>query len=132
MLSQQKHRADWPTAKKQSSLGNDEPYASFLAYFDKKLTDMPLQEFLQRFVFGQSDLAQEMFLRLFHGVLHPLISFGFGVEFQQSAVMSEGLAQGYCHRDDFVYTAGKILSTLLPCGRSRKLTLLRRSQSSQT
>jgi hypothetical protein len=83
-------RRDWPTAKKQSSLGNDEPYASFLAYFDKKLTDMPLQEFLQRFVFGQSDLAQEMFLRLFHGVLHPLISFGFGVEFQQSAVMSEG------------------------------------------
>ena len=31
------------------------------------------------------------------GVIHPLIHFGFGIEFQQPAVIAEALAQAVCH-----------------------------------
>ena len=35
------------------------------------------------------------------GVIHPLIHFGFGIEFQQPAVIAEALAQAICHNKFF-------------------------------
>lgn len=34
-------------------------------------------------------------------MLHPLIHFGFGIEFEQRAIIAEGLAQAVCHNDFF-------------------------------
>jgi len=34
-------------------------------------------------------------------VLHPLIHFGFGIEFEQQAIIAEGLAQAVCPNDFF-------------------------------
>lgn len=35
------------------------------------------------------------------GVIHPLIHFGFGIEFEQPAVIAEALAQAVCHNKFF-------------------------------
>ena len=35
------------------------------------------------------------------GVIHPVIHIGFGIEFQQSTVISEALAQAACHNNFF-------------------------------
>jgi hypothetical protein len=43
--------------------------------------------------------AEGMFYRLFGGFYHPLIHFGYGVEFEQPAVVVEALAQAAVHGD---------------------------------
>lgn len=38
-----------------------------------------------------------MFVRLYAGFLHPIIHLGYGIEFQQPAIVAEGLAQCATH-----------------------------------
>lgn len=41
--------------------------------------------------------ADDMLVRMFDGILHPLIHLGFGVEFEQPAIIAEALALAAVH-----------------------------------
>jgi hypothetical protein len=50
-----------------------------------------------RYVFKGDERADDLLVRMFGGFLHPLIHLGFGVEFQQPAIVAEALAQAAVH-----------------------------------
>lgn len=54
---------------------------------------------LQEYLFKGDERADDLLARTFGGFLHPLIHLGFGLEFDQPAVVAEALAQGALHSD---------------------------------
>ena len=48
-------------------------------------------------MFAGDERADDLFARLFGGFLHPFIHLGFGIEFQQPAIVAEALAQTAVH-----------------------------------
>ena len=45
------------------------------------------------------DRADDMLVRMFGGILHPIIHLGFGIEFEQPAIIAEALAQAAVHNN---------------------------------
>lgn len=48
-------------------------------------------------MFARDEHADDLLARSYAGFLHPIIHTGFGVEFQQPAIIAEGLAQACVH-----------------------------------
>jgi questin oxidase-like protein len=69
------------------------------------------QEVLKTHLFDRNDArAEDLFQRMFAGFLHPIIQLLYGVEFDQPAVVAEGLAQAAVHSnrlDKFLIKAEK-------------------------
>lgn len=80
-----------------SYLGQEKYYRDFLVYFEQEIERNGWQATLQTHVFSETPAADDMLVRLFAGFLHPIIHLGFGVEFQQPAVIAEALAQAAVH-----------------------------------
>ncbi|RAR04058.1 hypothetical protein DDE82_004712 [Stemphylium lycopersici] len=78
-------------------LGKEEYYHDFLVYFKQEIERNGWQATLQTHVFAETPAADDMLVRMFAGFLHPIIHLGFGVEFQQPAVIAEALAQAAVH-----------------------------------
>ncbi|KAK5042921.1 hypothetical protein LTR84_012010 [Exophiala bonariae] len=81
----------------KSLLGYDAWFNDYTTFFKRKFELEGWQNVVNEYLFSGSDIADELLVRLFSGVLHPLIHFGFGIEFQQPAIIAEGLAQAVCH-----------------------------------
>ncbi|KAI8578368.1 hypothetical protein K450DRAFT_176406 [Umbelopsis ramanniana AG] len=76
-------------------LFEDEAYSSYLAFFDKKLETMSIEE-----VFTSYAIKEAVLDNLFAGLFHPLIHFCYGLEFSQKLVAAEGLAMACVHGQD--------------------------------
>ncbi|KAG2172603.1 hypothetical protein INT44_002618 [Umbelopsis vinacea] len=76
-------------------LFEDEAYSSYLAFFDKKLETMSIEEAFTTFATMEPILDN-----LFAGLFHPLIHYCYGLEFSQKLVAAEGLAMACVHRQD--------------------------------
>ncbi|GES65729.1 hypA-like protein [Aspergillus terreus] len=85
----------------EECLGKEENYPNFLAFFQRKINEKGVESVLNKYLFSGTGLAEQMFVRLFEGLIHPLIHLGFGVEFSQPAIIAEALAQAAVHRDRF-------------------------------
>ena len=72
-------------------------YNSFLKFFEQEIESRGWEEVLLEYLFTPTPIAQSMFVQLFEGLYHPLIHIGFGVEFDQPAIVAEGLAQAASH-----------------------------------
>lgn len=86
-------------------LGNEKYYHDFLIFFQKEMDKKGWQNVVNEYFFAQNEIAETVFIRMFAGFYHPIIHFGFGVEFQQPAIVAEALAQACVHTDwtkDFV------------------------------
>lgn len=62
---------------------------------------------LNEHLFADTDKARDLLIRMFAGFFHPIIHLGFGIEFEQPAIMVEALAQAATHDRwpaDFVET----------------------------
>ncbi|OAG24889.1 hypothetical protein CC77DRAFT_1027643 [Alternaria alternata] len=57
------------------------------------------EEVLREFILKGNKRADDMLVRMFDGILHPLIHLGFGVEFEQPAIIAEALALAAVHDD---------------------------------
>ncbi|KIY02153.1 uncharacterized protein Z520_02291 [Fonsecaea multimorphosa CBS 102226] len=79
------------------SMAKPENYSSFLTYFTNKLSSGSIPDVLNEYVFSDTELARTIFNRFFAGYYHPLIHLGYGVEFQQPAIVAEALAQACVH-----------------------------------
>lgn len=78
-------------------LGKEQYYHDFLVFFQKEIEEKTWQKVLDEYLFARDDRADELLARLYAGFLHPIIHIGFGIEFQQPAIIAEGLAQACVH-----------------------------------
>lgn len=78
-------------------LGKEQYYHDFLVFFQKEIDAKTWQGVLNEYVFAQDERADDMLSRMYAGFLHPIIHTGFGMEFQQPAIIAEGLAQACVH-----------------------------------
>ncbi|KAH1415568.1 hypothetical protein KXX22_005884 [Aspergillus fumigatus] len=83
----------------QQHLGKEENFPNYLAFFQQEIEKKGVAVVLNEYLFSGSECAENMFSRLFGGLLHPLIHIGFGLEFDQPAIVAEGLAQTAVHED---------------------------------
>lgn len=81
-----------------SSLGRPSHYASFLAFFNKELEKHGVADVLKEYLFSDSPQAAELFPRLFAGIIHPWLHFGFALETGSLPLMAEALAMTAVHR----------------------------------
>lgn len=98
-------------------MGNEEFYRDYLIFFQNEIKKKGLGEVVNEYVFSKNENAELMFTRLFAsesalpyrkpmmvtkmpGFLHPLIHLGYGIEFNQPAIVAEALAQTAVHKNE--------------------------------
>ena len=52
---------------------------------------------MKEFLFNNDERSNDFFGRLYAGVLHPLIHLGYGIEYEQPAIVAEALAMNATH-----------------------------------
>lgn len=83
-------------------LGKQEHYPDFLAFFQREIDAKGWEAVLSKYLFQKdSPSADDLLVRLFAGLLHPLIQLMYGLEWKQPAIVAEGLAQACVHKPDF-------------------------------
>ncbi|RVD80462.1 uncharacterized protein DFL_008359 [Arthrobotrys flagrans] len=80
-------------------LADAENYATFLQYFQDSIKIVGWQETIKKYIFSEKAVNDGMPERLVAGFLHPWIHLGYGIEFEQPAIIAEGLAQTAVHDD---------------------------------
>jgi hypothetical protein len=78
-------------------LGDENYYSDYLSFFQNEIQQSSWQDVGNKYLFARDRRADDMLVRLFGGLLHPIIHFGFGVEFHQPAIVAEALAQTAVH-----------------------------------
>ncbi|KAI8716343.1 hypothetical protein NCS52_00927500 [Fusarium sp. LHS14.1] len=89
-------------------LSRPENYHNFSRFFEHKIAKDGISPVVHEFLFSRSRIAEELLSRMFAneysplhmGFLHPVIHFGFGLEFNQPAIIAEGLAQSAVHQPE--------------------------------
>ncbi|EAQ85992.1 hypothetical protein CHGG_07245 [Chaetomium globosum CBS 148.51] len=102
----------WPAAARPR-FGDEAYYPDFLRFFQAEMKrEGGWKNVVGRYLFGlglgvdkEGDGVgggggDELLVRLFAGILHPLIQLMYGVEWGQEAVVAEGLAQAAVHSGD--------------------------------
>ncbi|KAL4933814.1 questin oxidase family protein [Aspergillus undulatus] len=85
--------------KFRSSLGKEKNYENFLEFFQREIEQKGTESVLNGYLFSGDENAESMMARLVGGLLHPIIHLGFGIEFNQPAIIAEALAQTAIHDD---------------------------------
>ena len=78
-------------------LGNERYYHDYLVFFEDEIDKKGYEAVINEYVLQGDERANDMFVRMHAGFLHPMIHLGFGVEFKQPAIIAEGLAQAAVH-----------------------------------
>lgn len=89
-------------AQFKDALGKERNYPNFLEFFQREIQQRGVEGTLKEYVFREKDgdeCAESMLVRLFGGLLHPIIHLGFAIEFNQPAIVAEALAQTAVHED---------------------------------
>ncbi|KAK9321318.1 hypothetical protein V1517DRAFT_326703 [Lipomyces orientalis] len=95
--------------------GKEMHYSSFLVYFQRELDAKGVGPVLNEHLFAEDGHADDLLVRMFAGFLHPLIHLGFGVEFNQPAIVAEALAQAAVHDNwigDYLLPAEKAAGSI--------------------
>ncbi|PNY26018.1 Oxidoreductase AflY [Tolypocladium capitatum] len=88
---------DW-AASAPKYLGKGRHFADFLAFFQRDIEHRGWRAVLTEYVFDDASLrSADLRGRLFEGLLHPMIQLMYGVEWEQPAIVAEGLAQAAVH-----------------------------------
>jgi hypothetical protein len=137
------------TSSFQEHLGKERNYPNYLAFFQQELDAKGVGEVLREYVFAGDQRAENMISRLFGGkyysdlvhgshymsdlspylgLIHPLIHLGFGLEFNQPAIVAQALAQAAVHDDwigrEFFLPAEKLADGIGKPGKKSLLQLL--------
>ncbi|KAI9681076.1 MAG: hypothetical protein M1822_007150 [Bathelium mastoideum] len=73
-------------------------YTNFLNFFEQEMEVKDWKAVVEEYCFSRTPLADAMFSQLYEGLFHPIIHLGFGVEFKQSSIIAEALAQAATHQ----------------------------------
>ncbi|KAL8967511.1 MAG: hypothetical protein Q9183_002888, partial [Haloplaca sp. 2 TL-2023] len=91
-------------------LGDEKHYRTYLSFFEQEIDKDDYPTVVNKYLFGGDKPAEAILVRMFAGFLHPLIHLGFGIEFQQPAIIAEAFAQAAVHSGwigDFLLPAEK-------------------------
>ncbi|KAJ5754201.1 hypA-like protein [Penicillium manginii] len=77
----------------------EEHYSNYLAFFQREIAAKGVPAVMKDYLFGGDKLAESLLSRMFAGLVHPIIHLGFGIEFQQPAIIAQALAQASVHQD---------------------------------
>ncbi|OJD17364.1 hypothetical protein AJ78_02549 [Emergomyces pasteurianus Ep9510] len=80
-----------------SFAGIPDQYPNFLAYFQRQIDSKGVESVVNEYLFAGDERADDMLVRLFAGIIHPFIQLGFGLEFNQPAIVAEALAETAVH-----------------------------------
>ncbi|UKZ70101.1 uncharacterized protein TrAtP1_011101 [Trichoderma atroviride] len=80
-------------------LSKGKHYPDFLKFFQDEIEAKGWEKVLLEYVFKEDERSEAIFGRLFAGFLHPLIQLMYGIEWQQPAIIAEGLAQAAVHEN---------------------------------
>ncbi|CDM29644.1 Domain of unknown function DUF4243 [Penicillium roqueforti FM164] len=86
-------------AKFKECSGKEENYPHYLAFFQQEIDAKGVPDVLNEYLFAEDERAESMMCRVFAGLIHPFIQLGFGIEFNQPAIVAQGLAQIAVHDD---------------------------------
>lgn len=81
-------------------LGKDQYYPDFLAFFQREIESKGWEAVVSEYLFSGTEGAEDLLVRLYAGVLHPLLQLMYGMEWTQPAIVAEALAQTCVHRDN--------------------------------
>jgi len=81
----------------KSNVGRGARYPTFLTFFQREIAAKGVPAVVNEYLFAGDERAEDLLVRLFGGFLHPFIHLGFGLEFQQPAIVAEALAQAAVH-----------------------------------
>ncbi|KAJ7214862.1 hypothetical protein GGX14DRAFT_609552, partial [Mycena pura] len=84
-------------------LGEHNAYGSYLAFFADEISKNGVQKTCIKYVMAPeaNGNGARMFSRLLSGALHPFLQVGFGLEFGQDYMVSQGLAMAAVTSSDF-------------------------------
>ncbi|KAJ5913130.1 hypothetical protein N7504_002013 [Penicillium tannophilum] len=120
----------------QGYLGKEKQYSNFLAFFQNAIDTKGVSQVLGEYLFAGDDRAETMLSRLFGGLVHPLIHLGFGLEFNQPAIVAQALAQAAVHDDwmgrDYFLPAERLAGEVGKPGQKSLLQLLTEIRKDQT
>ncbi|KAK5681995.1 hypothetical protein LTR17_027447 [Elasticomyces elasticus] len=83
--------------KFKSYLGKEQYYHDFMVFFQDEMEKTSMPEVVNKYLLAGDERADDLLFRAWAGFLHSLIHVGFGLEFEQPAIVAEGLAQGAVH-----------------------------------
>lgn len=80
-------------------LGNERYFHDYEIFFRKEIEkhNGDYGAMLNEQLFADTAQAQDLLIRMFAGFYHPIIHLGFGIEFEQPAIITEALAQAAIH-----------------------------------
>ncbi|KAK0117914.1 hypothetical protein ONS95_012229 [Cadophora gregata] len=81
----------------QKYLGDEKYYHDFLVFFQNEMESRGFEKVLDDYLFAGNEKADDLLGRMYGGFFHPIIHLGFGLEFQQPAIIAEALAQAAVH-----------------------------------
>ena len=84
----------------EAAEGKKSSYTDFLAFFESYIAEHGWQHTLEEFLFKGDERANRLLRKLGAGILHSLIQLGFGIEFEQPAIIAESLAEAAVHADE--------------------------------
>lgn len=91
-------------------LGKEQYFHDYEIFFRKEIEAKGWQSVLNEHLFAGDEHSERLLTRMFAGFYHPIIHLGFGVEFEQPAIIVEALAQAAIHDDwdaEFLLTTEK-------------------------
>ncbi|KAJ5620832.1 hypothetical protein N7510_004816, partial [Penicillium lagena] len=116
------------TATFMQCFGKEENYPNFLAFFQQEIDAKGVGDVLKEYVFKGDERAESMLSRLYAGLIHPLIHLGFGLEFNQPAIVAQALSQAAVHDDwigrAFFLPAEKVANSTATPGQKSLLEIL--------
>ncbi|KAL4945005.1 hypothetical protein BDV06DRAFT_219813 [Aspergillus oleicola] len=80
-------------------IGDLSYYDSFLKFFQDDIAQRGVADVVNDFLFGNTDISNDILGRMHSGFLHPMIHLGCGLEFHQPLLVAEALAAGCVHDD---------------------------------
>lgn len=80
-------------------LGRGEYFHEYEIFFQNEIEAKGWEAVLNEYLFSRDERADDLLVRMYAGLLHPIIHLGLGVEFNQPAVIAEALAQAAVHTD---------------------------------
>ena len=94
-----------------TTIGQIHQYHTFLEFFKRQIAAKGYQKVVLEYVFSRSKVAERMLVQMVEGAYHPIIHIGFGVEFDQPAIVAEALALAASHDrmdiEDVLFAAEK-------------------------
>lgn len=78
-------------------LGQGQYYPDLLAFFQREIERKGWEAVVSEYLFSGTEAAEDLLVRLYAGLLHPLLQLMYAMEWRQPAIVAEALAQTCVH-----------------------------------